>query len=175
MKKIPHPLRSSERDESKRALATALRILTRRDYSVAGLTARLKDRGISATVAGETIARLEESGYLDDRRFARRWCESAIRNGRGYGPRLRQDLARQGVPAEIVADLLVSLAVEYDELETLKGLLSRKFAGFDPASASDREKRRVMQYLQRRGFSPAVIFQAFRMWQADGEEKQAED
>jgi regulatory protein len=168
MEKVLHPLRSTERDEGKRALASALRMLTRRDLSVAELTRRLKDKGISDTPVEETIARLEESGYLDDRRFARQWAESAIRNGRGYGPRLRQDLARQGVPAEIVADLLASMALEYDEMETLTTLLSRKFSGFDPVSASDREKRRVMQYMQRRGFSPAVIFQAFRKGQTEG-------
>jgi regulatory protein len=168
MEKILQPSRSSERDEGKRALASALRILTRRDRSVADLTVRLRDKGISDTLVEETVARLVESGYLDDRRFARQWCESAIRNGRGYGARLRLDLARQGVPAEIVADLLASLAEEYDEMETLRALLSRKFSGFDPVSASDREKRRVMQYLQRRGFSPAVIFQAFRETQAEG-------
>jgi regulatory protein len=168
MEKMPHPLRSSEGDEGKRALASALRILTRRDFSVAELTRRLKDKGINDTLVEETVVHLEESGYLDDRRFARQWCESAIRNGRGYGPRLRLDLARQGIPAEIVAELLESMAVEYDELEILKGLLSRKFAGFDPASAPDREKRRVMQYLQRRGFSTAAIFHAFRMAQTEG-------
>ena len=167
MEKIPHLLRSTERDEGKLALASALRILSRRDYSVAELTRRLKDKGISDALVEQTVARLEESGYLDDRRYARQWCESAIRNGRGYGPRLRMDLTRQGIPAEIVADLLASIAVEYDEMETLTALLARKFSGFDPVSASDRDKRRVMQYLQRRGFSPAVIFQTFRKGQAE--------
>jgi len=155
-------LRSSERDEGKQALASALRILTRRDLSVAVLTARLKEKGINDALVNETVARLKESGYLDDRRFARAWAESAIRNGRGYGPRLRFDLTRQGVPAEIVTDLLASMAEEYNEKETLAALLLRKFSGFDPASASDREKRRMMQYLQRRGFSTSAIFHAFR-------------
>lgn len=168
MEKIPHLLRSTERDEGKRALAAALRILTRRDLSTTELTRRLKDKGISDTLVEETVARLEESGYLNDSRFARQWAESAIRNGRAYGPRLRLDLARQGVPAEIVTDLLASLAAEYDEMETLTALLLRKFTGFDHASASDREKRRVMQYLQRRGFSTTAIFQAFRMRQTEG-------
>ena len=162
MKKMPHPLRSTERDEGKRALASALRMLTRRDLSVAVMTDRLKRKGISEALVNETVARLEELGYLDDRRFARRWAESAIRNGRGYGLRLRMDLMRQGVPAEIVAELLASMAVEYDEKETLAALLLRKFSGFDLASVSDREKRRMMQYLQRRGFSTSAIFHAFR-------------
>jgi len=161
MKKMPHSLRSTERDEGKRALASALRILTGRDLSVAELRRRLKDKGIGDALVEETVDRLAKSGYLDDRRFARQWADSAIRNGRGYGPRLRLDLIRRGVQDEIVADVLASLTVEYDEADTLKALLSRKFAGFNPATAVDREKRRVIQYLQRRGFSTTAIFHAF--------------
>jgi regulatory protein len=175
MEKMPRSLRSTERDESKQAFAAALRILTSHDLSVAELTARLKDKGVSDTLVKKTIVRLQDSGYLDDRKFARQWAESAIRNGRGYGVRLRLDLARRGVQDEIVNDLLATIAAEYDEMETLTALLSRKFAGFDQASASDREKRRVMQYLQRRGFSTAAIFNAFRINRTEDEEKQAED
>lgn len=149
-------------DEGKRALAYALRILSRRDSSVAGVVRKLIEKGFAEPVVTETIVRLQEYSYLDDRRFARQWAESAIRNGRGYGPRIRLDLARHGVPTEIVSETLSTLNAEYDEIETINSLLKRKFAGFCPASASDREKRRVIQYLQRRGFSIAAIFCAFR-------------
>ncbi len=161
MEKSPPSLRNTDRDEEKEAMASALRILARRDATTSGLSRKLRDKGIAASLVDKTLARLQEAGYLDDRRFARHWAESAIRNGRGFGPRLRLDLARRGVPADIVADLLAALAAEYDEMETLASLLARKFAGFSPESATDREKRRVMQYLQRRGFSTAAIFQAF--------------
>jgi regulatory protein len=161
-------LRSTELDEGKRALASALRILARRDMSSAELSRRLTGRGFPEALAGETVTRLRDAGYLDDRRFARQWAESAIRNGRGYGPRLRLELARHHVPDEIAAEVLASLAAEYDEKETLTNLLARKFAGFNPSSATDREKRRVVQYLQRRGFSIAAIFESFRMNQPEG-------
>lgn len=161
-------MRSTELDEGKRALASALRILARRDMSSAELSRRLTDRGFPEALAGETVTRLRDAGYLDDRRFARQWAESAIRNGRGYGPRLRLELMRQRIPDEIAAEVLGSLAAEYDETETLANLLARKFAGFNPSSATDREKRRVVQYLQRRGFSIAAIFDAFRMNQPEG-------
>jgi regulatory protein len=163
-------LRSTDTDEGKRALAAALRILTRRDMSSAELSRRVTGRGFTEALAGETVARLQEMGYLDDRRFARQWAESAIRNGRGYGPRLRLDLARQRVPDEIAAEVLASLAAEYDETDTLATLLARKFTGFNPSSATDREKRRVVQYLQRRGFSIAAIFEAFRKKQTEEEQ-----
>ena len=162
-REMPRSSRSSDPDPGKRALACALRILTRRDCSTAELTRKLGDRGIVDPLAGEVVARLQEAGYLDDRRFARQWAESAVRSGRGYGPRLRLELIRRGVPAEIVAGVLAAVAADYDESETLGALLARKFAGFNPAAAPDREKRRVMQYLQRRGFSTAAIFQAFRL------------
>ena len=161
-------MKSTELDGGKRALATALRILTRRDMSSAELSRRLTDRGFPEALAGEAVTRLRDAGYLDDRRFARQWAESAIRNGRGYGPRLRMELARHRVPDEIAAEVLATLSAEYNETETLANLLARKFAGFDPSSATDREKRRVVQYLQRRGFSIAAIFEAFRMNQPEG-------
>jgi len=137
--------------------------MARRDISAAELSRKLKVRGITSAQVNETVARLQETGYLNDRRFAREWAESALRNGRGFGPRIRLDLGRLGVSAEIIAEVLTDISGEYDEMETLSRLLASKFAGFSPSSASDREKRRVMHYLQRRGFSTAAIFQAFRM------------
>ena len=163
-------MRSTEIDEGKRALAAALRILTRRDMSSAELLHRLTCKGFPETIVEETVARLREMGYLDDRRFARQWAESLIRNGRGYGPRLRMELARQRVPDEIAAEVLASLAAEYDETDTLATLLARKFTEFNPSSATDREKRRVVQYLQRRGFSIAAIFKAFSIKQTEEEQ-----
>ena len=80
----------------------------------------------------------------------------------GYGPRLRLELTRRGVPREIVTDIVADISASYAEEETLAALVARKFAGFDPQAASDRDTRRVVDYLQRRGFSTAAIFRFFR-------------
>jgi regulatory protein len=160
-------LRNTESDPKRDALSVALAILSRRDMSSAELVRRLAVKGFAGDLAEETACHLRKAGYLDDRRFARRWAESAILNGRGFGPRLRFELSRQLVPADIASEVLSALAEEFDELETLSAILERKFSGFDAASASDREKRRVMQYFQRRGFSTAAIFRLFRMGQAE--------
>ena len=148
-------------DEAEKALAYAVRALTRRDHSVAEMERKLRDKGFSVGVIAGLIARLGKSGYLDDRRFAERWAESAVRSGRGYGPRLRMELARRGISREIIADVLAGIKASYGEEETLAALVSRRFAGFDPGSATDQEKRRVFSYLQRRGFSAAAIFEYF--------------
>jgi regulatory protein len=144
-----------------KAVAYAVKLLAWRDRSIAELELKLLDKGFSADVSADVIARLKKSGYLDDRRFAERWAESAVTNGRGYGPRICHELLRRGVPREIVVEVIAGIADSYDEQETLSALVARKFAGFDPKSASDREKKRVVNYLQRRGFSTAAIFSIF--------------
>ncbi len=149
-------------DELKRALAAALRALGRRDHSEAELAAKLTAKGFPAAVVADTVARLKEAGYLDDRRFARQWADSALRNRRGFGPRLRQELLRRGVAEAVAAEALASLDGEYGETALIGDVLARKFPAFSPAAAPDREKRRVMQYLQRRGFSCAAIMTVFR-------------
>jgi regulatory protein len=147
-----------------KAFAYAVKLLAWRDRSICELERKLLDRGFPAEVGADVVARLKKSGYLDDRRFAERWAESAVTNGRGYGPRLSHELLRRGIPREIVAEVIAGIAESYDEQKTLSALVARKFAGFDPKSASDRDKKRVVDFLQRRGFSTAAIFRVFNSW-----------
>ncbi len=148
-------------DEAQRAYVYVLKVLSRRDHSEAELRGKLTGRGISPDTAEETIGRLKQSGYLDDRRFALHWAESAIRNGRGYGFRLRCELSRRGISQEIASQVAEQVSAAYDEAETIKALVARKFPRFAADSADDRQKRRIVGYLQRRGFSLAAVLKLF--------------
>lgn len=149
-------------NDTGKALARALKILSRRDHCESELRRKLSDKGISSETIDEIITKLTDAGYLNDERFARLWAESAIRNGRGYGFRIRLELSRRGVPEEIIADTVSRLDDEYDEVATLAELMARKFAGFDPQRADDRQKRRVIGYFQRRGYTLAAIVTVLR-------------
>jgi regulatory protein len=148
--------------EARPLLALALNLLSRRDHSEAELRRKLSPKGFSAEELDTVMTRLRNAGYLDDRRFAHSFAEAAIRNGRGYGFRLRMDLSRRGIQDEIIEDTLATLGTEYDEIATLSELMVRKFKGFDPQRADERQKRRVISYFQRRGFSLAAIVRVFR-------------
>ena len=149
-------------EEASKALTSAIRSLTRRDHSEAELSRKLRDKGFAVEDIETAIGKLKGMGYLDDRRFAERWAESAIRNGRGYGPRVRIELRRRGIPDGMIGDVLARLEADCSELEALAAIMGRKFSGFDPAGADDRERRRIIGYLQRRGFSLATILTAMR-------------
>jgi regulatory protein len=149
-------------DEARRAHIFALKALARRDHSEAELRRKIADRGISAGIIDDLVDRLKESGYLDDRRFALRWAESAVRNGKGYGVRLRFELSRRGIPDDVASEISERIRAEYDEAEAIRALVDRKFSGFVTENSDERHKRRVISYLQRRGFSISAILQVFR-------------
>jgi regulatory protein len=147
-----------------RALAfdCALRVLALREHSEAELRRKLTDKGYEAAEIDACVLRLKELRYLDDARFARVFASSWLRNGRGYGARLKMELARRGVAAETAAQALEELAEEYGEPELLAQLMERKFGSFDPQTATEKERRRVIGYLQRKGFSLSAIFGKLR-------------
>lgn len=142
------------------AFDAGVRLLALREHSVWELRRKLKPKGYPEAELEAALARLQELGYLNDARFARVFAASAVRNGRFFGARLAQELKRRGVAPELVREVLAELAREGDEADDLARLIARRFAGFDPASATDKERRRVVGYLTRKGFSlPAVLQQ----------------
>ncbi|MEJ2524439.1 MAG: regulatory protein RecX [Desulfuromonadales bacterium] len=140
-----------------RAWSTALRILTRRDHSQAELRQRLIAKGFAADQIDAVIGRCRKYGYLDDLRFAINRATALMRQGRGVGPRILRDLKQRGISAEIAEQALTTARETCDEDTVLGELLARKFADFSYPSATAGEKRRVVHYLQRRGFTMSCI------------------
>ena len=144
------------------AIDCSLKVLTLRDHSEAELRKKLTGKGFEEEEIEASVTRMKELGYLDDLRFARSFASSALRNGRGVGPRLKLELAKRGVAGSIVGQVLDELSEEYSERELLAELVARRYPGFDPATATDKEKRRIVGYLQRKGFSLSAIFHELR-------------
>lgn len=139
----------------------ALDLLARRDHSVVELKRKLLSRGLPAEQVANVVERLTEQGLLDDRRFAVNWAQSAIRSGRGFGSRILLELRRRGVPRDTAAEAVSEAAAGQGERQVLAEIVARRFAGFDPETASLKERRRVYVYLQRRGFSMEAIMGCF--------------
>lgn len=135
----------------------ALRLLAGRDYSTASLRDRLARRGYCHDVAAGVVARLERDGLLNDRRYAERFVAQNRASGRFVGYRLRQELRRRGISAELAAVVMADEPDAQPEVELARELVARRYAGFDPASADERERRRIAGFLQRRGFGSETV------------------
>ncbi|MDU0457150.1 MAG: regulatory protein RecX [Geobacteraceae bacterium] len=154
--------KSTEQQTAESAYQYALRLLTARDYSVVRMRAKLCTRGVEEADVETVMHRLQQEGWLDERRYAERFAESALSAGRFYGPRLRLEMRRRGFEAGIISEVLESLLDDHDQAEDIMMVVNRRYPGLDFESASDREKRRVVGYLQRRGFGLSEIFRSLK-------------
>ena len=155
-------LKSSEPSSPERAYLYALRLLTARDYTAARLREKLHGRGYVDQDVEAALERMVSESWVDDRRFAERFAEGALASGRYYGRRLQQEMRRRGLQPELVAEVLGRVLMECDEAEEVRAIVDRRFNGFSFSSASDREKRRTIGFLQRRGLSLSAILRALR-------------
>ncbi|WP_298432609.1 regulatory protein RecX [Geobacter sp.] len=153
-----------ERERS--GFSYALDLLSRRDHGEAELIRKLRRKVSDGEEIARIVARLRELGYLDDRRLAARIVESALAGGEMAGARLRQELHRRGIPRGIAEEALQA-AGDYDERKAVTSLLARKFPGFVPEGGDPREKRRIVSWFQRRGFSLVAILEALRVSQEE--------
>lgn len=139
----------------------ALRLLTGQDYTGAALRRKLQMKRFSAEEAQQTVDRLILEGYLQDQRYAERFVAAARQSGRYVGCRLRQELRRRGVSADLIDQVLQALPGDDNELEAARNLVERRYAGFDPQTADERQFRRIAGFLQRRGYRSGLIRQFF--------------
>ncbi len=154
--------RNSEPLSTDRAYQYALRLLTGRDYSVARVRQKLAAREVAEQDVETVIIRLQHEGWLDDRRYAERFAESALSSGRYYGARLRLEMRRKGFSPDIIAETVAALLAEGDEISEARSTAERRYPGFSYAAASDRDKRRVISFLLRRGYGFSAIMSALR-------------
>lgn len=147
----------------------AVRLLAGRDYTALALQRKLQLRKFTSVDAKAVVERLAREGFLDDQRYAERFVAAARESGRFTGYRLRQELQRRGVASELVDELLRESPDAIDELKHALALVSRRYSGFDPLLADDRERRRVAGFLQRRGYRNDVIRSVLCRWKSSGE------
>ncbi|MDD2900257.1 MAG: regulatory protein RecX [Desulfuromonadaceae bacterium] len=154
--------RDTEPVSPEQAYQYAVRLLTGRDYTVARLRQKLMTRHVPEQDLEAVLIRLQRERWLDDGRYAERFAESALSSGRYYGARLREEMRRRGFTAGAIAEVLAPLLTESDEISEVKSVAERRYPGFSYATATDRDKRRVVGFLQRRGFGFSAIMRALR-------------
>ena len=146
------------------AYSDGLNMLARRELSVAEVRARLVDREHPADEIDAAIARLIETGALDDTRVARAYARTA-KTVKGRGRlRVQQELQAMGIAREIIAEAIAETFADADERALIDQAIQKKLrnAGAARRKLSLQERARLYQHLMRQGFTPAGISAALR-------------
>lgn len=137
-------------DRALNALARARR--TRRELEM-----RLRRIEPDAQLITEALDRLEASGVLSDADVARAEAASRLRRGEGKA-RVNQILRRKGIDAKGAAEAIAEVveADGFDEVAACREQAAKRWRSLsklEPTVA----RRRLMGFLQRRGFGGSVI------------------
>jgi len=140
-------------DEGEVTYQKALHFLSYRPRSSAEVRQNLSKRGISDSLIGETMERLQSTGLVDDAAFARAWVENRNTFRPRGKPALRMELRRKGLSDEIVQSVLDT---QVDEA-ALALSTARKYARRLSGLQWPEFHQKLSGFLARRGFSYTTL------------------
>lgn len=134
----------------------ALRRIESAPRTRADVYQHLLSRGVPDEAAEAVCDRFVEVGLIDDVAYAHAWVESRFR-AKGNAPlRLRSELQRKGVSAEVIEEALTQIEAEAlrERALELAHSLAPKYAGQEPAVAV----RKLAAALSRRGYPGSLVW-----------------
>lgn len=125
----------------------ALNIISYRPRTKKELKDKMKDKFNEDSI-DSVIDRMEESGLLNDEEYAKNYAYHLYQN-KGYAvKRIKYELMHKGIDSEIISNVLEN--EEFDEELNLEKIIEKKNMR---NIQDDKEKRRILSYLQRLGYS----------------------
>ena len=140
----------------KKALNTALRILTPRDHSKYELVQKLKQRGFSREVIDAAISSCERFDYINDERTARLYIRQLKRKGYGL-KRIRLELNKKGLRGRRIQGILNESVSEKDEREGADRLVKKNIKRFKREKDPVKRRDKIYRFLHARGFAEGII------------------
>ena len=117
----------------------------------------LKKREIPDEIAQLALDRFTEAQLIDDAVFAAAYVRTRLENGRSVSA-IRGELRRKGVAQELIEAELVGVDSDREQ-EIANRLAANRYSRMLNLEAEVR-KRRLLGFLQRRGFSQSIAYRA---------------
>ncbi|MBP3628002.1 MAG: RecX family transcriptional regulator [Anaerotignum sp.] len=120
---------------------------------------KLEEKGFSEEVIKKVIVFLEKYGYADDREYCRKYIKEKLRMKPKSGYALKIELRQRGISSRIIDEVMAE--TELDEEGDAFRWLERTSRGNWPP-ADEKQKKKLYDFLLRKGYSYDVIGEAFR-------------
>jgi len=140
------------------ARRAALRLLSRRDHSEQEFRRKLAEKGCDDSVIEALQDDFRTLGYLNDEAYTERQIRFLAREKLYGDRRIEGYLLGKGIPRERIREGMKALREEFPEEEALV-MIIRKKMGRHAFVNNDPGKRRLVQSLMGRGFSPERLLE----------------
>ena len=142
----------------------ALKVLGGRAHSTGELREKMKRRTEKPDDVEHVLARLKESKYLDDQRFAEGFATARLTNERLGKTRVIQDLRQRRVAPALAEKTVGEVYQEVDESALIEEWIRRKYRSVPREGLLQEEKDLASAYrrLVRAGFRTGEIVRALK-------------
>ncbi|HXG39276.1 MAG TPA: RecX family transcriptional regulator [Bacteroidota bacterium] len=148
-----------------RAQQIAINYISYRPRSSKEVIDHLKKKSFSAELAKTVTQQLQKKNLIDDIAFAQMFVRDRLKRKPIGSARLRQQLLMKGIAPNIIERVLHDLVNDDDQQRAAELLAAKRlshaagsYAQLDPA----KRKRRMFEYLLRRGFSTDIASKTVR-------------
>ena len=144
----------SEEDMS--LLAKAERYCANEEQCRTSVRKKLCDWGASMDASSRIVNRLVDQGFIDERRFARAYCSSKLRNQKWGRLKVVYQLRSKQIPPKYITEALAEVTEE--EYQALVHLVAdSKWNSYDPAEPLAKRKSKLNTFLASRGYESENI------------------
>ena len=145
-------------EEIVRAKQRAFTYLAHKPRTEEEVRRKLRKQDLDRRVINEVIDRLYELDYLDDEQYAADYAHNRFSN-KGYGPiRIERELIKRGIDRHLAERAVAEFFEDESEIETAREQAKKKWHRVAGEQDIRKQKRKLFGYLQRRGFTPDVIY-----------------
>ncbi len=144
------------KDEFSKAKRCAFQFLKIRSRSEKEIRDQLNKKKIDPETIEQTVQYLKSVDLINDRQFARDWIQMRLQKPFGLRRIFFELKNLKGIPEEILKEEIASVAGDFPEEQTISTLVKKcafKYKNLDEA----KRKRRLYEYLARRGFDVDII------------------
>ncbi|MCI0706009.1 MAG: RecX family transcriptional regulator [Ignavibacteriae bacterium] len=148
-----------------RAQQIAVNYLSYRPRTTKEVVTHLRKKGFAVELARKVAAHLQKKEMINDNEFARIFVRDRLKRKPTGTALLRQQLMGRGIAPNIIERVLHEIVTDEDQQRAAEELASKRltharssFANLEPA----KRKRRLFEYLLRRGFSSDIATKTVR-------------
>jgi regulatory protein len=134
----------------------AVRALMRRAHSVQEMKRKLERRSENKLLVQVVMARLKESGLIDDARYAKQFARQRTESRKQGKFRVARDLRARGIPDRQIAEALEETAKTSDEGAMVRARIERKLRSYR-GEIDEKKMASIYGSLLRAGFSADVV------------------
>lgn len=155
----PSLFKKLQRAEGRHAVKSYLfMLLGRRDHARRELLDKAKRKDYPPEIIEDVLDELEQKGFINDRQFAEKFAVDKSTLNK-WGPvKIRSHLVRKGISNHDISRS-IDRAFEHLELkETFLNLVLKKKRRFLREEDPLKRKKKILDYLCRRGYKPETVF-----------------